>query len=406
MTPATTAVRMTGAAHREELPLLVLGPALGTSAATLWRTCAAGLTDAFDVLAWDLPGHGHNRSVPDEPWDVADLARGVLAVIDDVLAQRGEVGGPFAYAGVSVGGAVGLQLLLDVPARVDGAVLLSTGARMGTPELWADRVERVRASGTAAVVTAAAERWFAPDFLDRRPSVGSDLLVALQETVDEGYVQVCRAIADLDVRDRLAEVTAPVLAVAGAVDVATPAAHLEEIVAGVRDGRLVVLPDVAHLPPAEAPEAVAALVREHLLGETAPSAPAASVTHDDRTERHEVGTVVRREVLGDDHVDRALGEATDFTDQFQELVTDHVWGGIWARPGLDRRSRSLVALTALVAQGHHEELAAHVRAALRNGLTVEEIRELLLQTAVYCGVPASGAAFRVAQEVLAEEGLA
>ncbi|MDF9716237.1 4-carboxymuconolactone decarboxylase [Nocardioides sp. ChNu-99] len=397
---------MTGAAHREELPLLVLGPSLGTSAATLWTTCAAGLTDAFDVLAWDLPGHGHNSSVPDEPWTVADLARGVLTVIDDVLAQRGEVGGTFAYAGDSVGGAVGLQLLLDVPARVEGAVLLSTGARMGTPELWADRVERVRAGGTAAVVATAAERWFAPDFLDRRPSVGSALLVALQETADEGYVQVCRAIAAFDVRERLAEVTAPVLAVAGAVDAATPTAALEEIAAGVRDGRLVVLPDVAHLPPAEAPETVAALVREHLLGETAPSTPVTSAARDDRSARHETGDLVRREVLGDAHVDRVVGETTDFTDDFQELVTDHLWGGVWARPGLDRRSRSLVALTALVAQGHHEELAVHVRAALRNGLRADEIKEVLLQTAVYCGVPAAGAAFRIAQEVLAEEGLA
>jgi 3-oxoadipate enol-lactonase / 4-carboxymuconolactone decarboxylase len=119
----------------------------------------------------------------------------------------------------------------------------------------------------------------------------------------------------------------------------------------------------------------------------------------------ERGMEVRREVLGDEHVDRAVERTSDFTRDFQELITTYAWGEIWTRPGLDRRSRSMVTLTALVARGHHEELALHVRAALRNGLTVEEIKEVLLQTAVYCGVPDANTAFRIAQKVLTEEGL-
>jgi 3-oxoadipate enol-lactonase/4-carboxymuconolactone decarboxylase len=115
------------------------------------------------------------------------------------------------------------------------------------------------------------------------------------------------------------------------------------------------------------------------------------------------GMAVRREVLGDEHVDRATAAATDFTRDFQELITEYAWGTIWTRPGLDRRSRSLITLTALVARGHHEELALHVRAALRNGLTVDEIKETLLQTAIYCGVPDANTAFRIAQRVLDEE---
>ena len=114
------------------------------------------------------------------------------------------------------------------------------------------------------------------------------------------------------------------------------------------------------------------------------------------------GMEVRREVLGDEHVDRATAAATDLTRDFQEFITDYAWGGVWTRPGLDRRSRSLITLTALVARGHHEELAMHVRAALRNGLTVDELRECLLQTAIYCGVPDANTAFRIAQRVLAD----
>jgi 3-oxoadipate enol-lactonase/4-carboxymuconolactone decarboxylase len=111
---------------------------------------------------------------------------------------------------------------------------------------------------------------------------------------------------------------------------------------------------------------------------------------------------VRREVLGSEHVDRATESATEFTRDFQQLITEYAWGTIWTRPGLDRRSRSLITLTALVAHGHHEELALHVRAALTNGLTVDEIKETLLQTAIYCGVPAANTAFRIAQDVLEE----
>ncbi|MEW9531024.1 4-carboxymuconolactone decarboxylase [Microbispora sp. NPDC049125] len=121
-------------------------------------------------------------------------------------------------------------------------------------------------------------------------------------------------------------------------------------------------------------------------------------------DRHTEGMRVRREVLGDAHVDRAVAGTTDFTAAFQDLVTRYAWGEIWARPGLDRRTRSCVTLTALVARGQLEELAMHVRAALRNGLSPEEIAEVLLQTAVYCGVPAANAAFAVAQRVLMEDG--
>ncbi|NHN56269.1 4-carboxymuconolactone decarboxylase [Calidifontibacter sp. DB0510] len=123
-------------------------------------------------------------------------------------------------------------------------------------------------------------------------------------------------------------------------------------------------------------------------------------TDDGRRAR---GFAVRREVLGDAHVDRAVAATTELTADFQDLITRYAWGEIWTRPGLDRRSRSLITLTALVAGGHHEELALHVRAARRNGLSVAEIGECLLQCAIYCGVPAANAAFAVARAALADE---
>ena len=118
---------------------------------------------------------------------------------------------------------------------------------------------------------------------------------------------------------------------------------------------------------------------------------------------HDEGMRVRREVLGDEHVDRAIEDTTDFTRDFQNLITRYAWGEIWTRPGLDRRTRSAITLTALTALGRDHELALHVRAALRNGLTEDEIKEVLLHSAIYCGVPAANRAFAIAQEVLAGE---
>jgi 4-carboxymuconolactone decarboxylase len=116
------------------------------------------------------------------------------------------------------------------------------------------------------------------------------------------------------------------------------------------------------------------------------------------------GIEVRREVLGDEHVDAAMAGASALTADFQELITRYAWGEVWARPGLDRRTRSCITLTALVAGSHDHELALHLRAARRNGLSWDEIKEVLLQAAIYCGVPAANSAFAVAQQVQEEEG--
>ena len=317
----------------------------------------------------------------------------MLALVADVQEQRGDTGTPFAYAGVSVGGAVGLVLMLDHPDRVTAAALICTGARIGDVGTWADRIGRVTTSGTAVLVSVTAERWFAHGFFEREPDRGAALLHALHVANDRGYVQVCEALARFDVRDRLTEIGQPVLAIAGKEDQVTPPDQLRELATVVRAGRLVVLENTAHLAPAERPAEVAALLREHFLGE---ESSGGAPTYDS-------GLAVRREVLGDEHVDRALAGATELTSDFQELITTYAWGGIWTRPGLDRRSRSIVTLTALVSGGHHEELALHLRAARRNGLTWDEIKEVLLQTAIYCGVPAANTAFRIAQQVRDED---
>jgi 3-oxoadipate enol-lactonase / 4-carboxymuconolactone decarboxylase len=372
-------------------PLLLLGNSIGTSGTALWSASAAFLGERFHVVAWDLPGHGRNTDPVSDGFSMAELAAGVMAFADRVLTDRGEPGGRLYYAGDSLGGVVGLQALLDAPDRILAAVLLCTGAKIGDAAGWWERAARVRASGTTVLVNQSVERWFAPGFLEREPQVASQLLDSLRAADAEAYALACEALADFDVRTRLREIAVPVLAVAGAEDFATPADLLAEIAHGVQRGTLQVLDGVAHLAPAEVPQEVAKLIMKHFDAE------------DLGRDRYAAGMRVRRAVLGDDHVDRATAATTDFTRDFQQLITEYAWGTIWTRPGLDRRSRSMITLTALVARGHHEELAMHVRAARRNGLSVDEIKEVLLQTAIYCGVPDANTAFRIAQAALADQ---
>jgi len=360
--------------------LLVVGPSLGTTCRHLWGEVAPLLADRFRVLAWELPGHGGEAATG---FTVDDLVTAVLEQVD----------GPFAYAGVSIGGAVGQQLLLTAPDRITSAALFSTAPRIGTPAGWHGRAERVRREGMAWLVDETPARWFGPA---HRETAAARALVADLAAADvDSYVAACEALAAFDLRGRLAAITAPVLAVAGAHDPVTTPADLRRLADAVVHGRFVELADAGHQSPAEEPIAVAGLIRDHAAWR-----PAVTSLGSVRA----AGMQVRREVLGDAHVDRAAAAADEFTAEFQQLITTYAWGTIWTRPGLDRRSRSLITLTALVAGGHDEELALHLRGALRNGVTRDEIKELLLQTAIYCGVPAANTAFRIAQRVLAEEG--
>ncbi len=359
--------------------LLLLGPSLGTSATALWGPAAEKLAERLRVVAWDLPGHGRS---PAATFRIPDLALGVLALVDEILPQSA-----FHYAGDSIGGAVGLQLLLDAPERLPSATLLCTGATIGRAEDWATRAATVRTSGTGAIIEPSLQRWFASGFVDRRPELAAALVDALRLADDESYAQACEALADFDVTARLAEIIPPVLAIAGTEDVATPPESLGRIASGVQYGRLVELDGVGHLAPVEAPDQVVNLILDHIMV---------------RDPVYTAGMSVRRRVLGDTHVNRAVAHTTEFTADFQDLITRYAWGSIWTRDGLDRRSRSIVTLTALVARGHHEELAMHLHAARRNGLSNDEIKEVLLQTAIYCGVPEANTAFRIAAQVLAE----
>ena len=239
-------------------PLMVVGPSLGTSS-ILWNRVASLLGNDYDVVAWDLPGHGVSPAAT-EAFDVAALADAVVDLVDSIAP-----GEAFHYAGVSLGGAVGLQLGIKHGERLKSLSVQNSGAKIGTPEGWLERAETVRSQGTPVMIQGSAQRWFAPGFMDREPEFSSRLLHALRDADRFSYAFCCEALAGFDVRSELGSIRVPTQVIAGALDgVATPE-MAEEVAAGITAGggtaTAVTLAGVAHLAPAEAPAHVADLMR-------------------------------------------------------------------------------------------------------------------------------------------------
>ncbi|MFC4467597.1 4-carboxymuconolactone decarboxylase [Streptomyces xiangluensis] len=409
----------------EQAPVLILGPSLGTTW-HMWDRQVPELMKHWRVFRFDLPGHGGAPAYP--AGSVNDLADRLLGTLDALGVQR------FGYAGCALGGAIGTELALRHPERVASLALIAASPRFGTADEFRQRGVIVRTNGLDPIARTSPERWFTTGFAAAQPAI-TEWAVQMVRTTDPGcYIAACEALASFDVRPELGRVGVPTLVLVGSDDQVTGPAEARTLVAGIPDARLAVVPGASHLVPVEQPAAVTDLLVRHftsawqpafdttsghmaiaaspvkpVLAAAPPVAPVAEIAAAEQPEAlgrpdpYDAGIKVRREVLGDAHVDQAFAQADEFSGDFQEFITRYAWGEIWDRPGLDRRSRSCVTLTALVAGGHLEELAFHTRAALRNGLTPAEIKEVLLHASVYCGVPAANSAFKVAQKVIREE---
>ncbi|MCB5912251.1 bifunctional 3-oxoadipate enol-lactonase/4-carboxymuconolactone decarboxylase PcaDC [Streptomyces pinistramenti] len=409
----------------EDAPVLVMGASLGTTW-HMWDRQIPELTRHWRVIRFDLPGHGGSPAHPAS--SVAELADRVVATLDSLGVDR------FGYAGCSIGGAIGTQLALTRPQRVTSLALISSSPRYGTADSWRQRGVVIRTNGLDPIARTAPERWFTSGFAGAQPAI-VEWAVQMVRTTDPGcYIAACEALAAYDVRSSLNRVGAPTLVIVGSEDQVTPTTDARTLVAGIPDAGLALVPGTSHLAPVEQPAAVTELLIRHFttswhdkpgpggqaaIGaaapkpvlapppppQTAPAAIESGLAQPElvRGSAYERGIKVRREVLGDAHVDEVEATTDDFSGEFQDFITRYSWGETWSRPGLDRRTRSIITLSALVAGGHRDDLALHTRAALRNGLTPSEIKEILLHTAVYCGVPAANAAFTVAQRVIREE---
>jgi 3-oxoadipate enol-lactonase len=239
-----------------DAPVLVLGPSLGTDMG-LFDPQVAEFAGTHRVIRYDLRGHGGSECVPGS-CTMADLADDVLGLLDDLDVDR------FSYAGVSIGGAIGQQLALTVPDRLEKLAIIASAARFADPPSWAARAAQVREQGTEILVPSRTGTWFTTEWAEEEPAAAERLLAMLRATPPEGYAACCEAIGAFDVRDQLGEIAAPTRVLAGSEDPATTVDMVRLVAEGIPDSDFRVVPGAAHLPNATHPRAVNAALRHHL----------------------------------------------------------------------------------------------------------------------------------------------
>ena len=366
------------------LPPLVLLNSIGTDMG-LWDACLPHLLPAFRVLRIDTRGHGASDA------STGDYSLFMLA--DDVVAAMDASGvDTAAIAGVSLGGMIAMQMALDHRSKVSALGLICTSAAMDRAA-WDARIHAVRTDGTAAIADLAMERFLSPGFARAHRVISEGLRRGLIDMDDAGYAGCGAAIRDMNPIDRLPTLDLPTLVVAGNRDIATPYAGHGQRIAAAIPGAGVVHLDTAHLAPVEAPIALAATLRRVFRPDADAASDALSAA----------GLVNRRRVLGDEWVDRSLAARTPFNGDFQAMITRIAWQDIWGRAGLDDRTRRLLVIAITASLGRWDEFALHVRAGLtRDGFTRDDLKEVLMQTAIYAGVPAANTAFAEASKIIAD----
>lgn len=364
-------------------PVLMLSHSLGLDHG-MWAPQIADFLPHFQLVLYDIRGHGASDA-PAGDYTIEGLGQDALAIANAAGADR------FAFCGLSLGGMIGHWLAVHAPERLTHLVLANTSPRLSDPAAMETRRRAVLDGGMTAVFETVMGRFFAPAVREAGGPAVDWAARTILATDPAGYAGCCAAIRDMDHVAELRTIAAPTLVISGDLDVGMPwEGHGAVLARAIPHARAVRLP-AAHISNLEKPRSFSVSVLDFLL-------PAAAGTV-------EAGTPVRRAVLGNEHVDRSLAARTPFTREFQDLVARLAWGTIWARPGLDRRTRRLLVLTATAALGRWEEFRLHVKGGLASELEPVDLKETLLQVAVYAGVPAANTAFQIAQDELSAAGL-
>lgn len=362
-------------------PVLVFSNSLG-SEMMMWDELVPYLLPFFRVLQYDTRGHGGSEITP-EPYTIALLGQDVIDLLDQLSIETAY------FCGLSMGGLIGQWLGIHHPERIKKLVVSNTGAKIGNDERWNSRIETITQHGMQAIVDDTMERWFTESFRQNNPQRVAETKAMFLRSHVQGYVNCCAAIRDADFREQLQNNTVETLVITGDEDPVTNVEQAEFLAKNIPNATLKILP-ARHLASTEFPKEYAAILIDFLVGKS---------TYDQ-------GMHVRRSVLGYAHVDKASGNINSFNADFQNFITNYAWGEIWTRPDLSKHNRSLITMAMLIALNRKAEFKMHVKASFNNGVTVAEIKEVIMQSALYCGLPAANEAFHSAEEVFKEMGIA
>jgi 3-oxoadipate enol-lactonase/4-carboxymuconolactone decarboxylase len=376
--------KLDGEAH---LPPLLLLNSIGTDMGS-WDRALPHLLPQFRILRMDARGHGASDATPGD-YSLALLAEDACAVMDAAGIASAVI------CGVSLGGMIAMTLALKAPDRIRALLAACTSPQMD-PASWGARLAAVQAGGMAAVADAALGRFFTPAFAKAHPEVVDSARAELTAMSATGYAGCGASIRDMSLMDEIAGIRVPTLVIGGALDVSTPFPEHGARIAAAIPGAKTVLLEAAHLAQIEQPSAFASAVRRFVSSLDGTAATDAADT------LFEAGLLNRRKVLGDAWVDKSLAKRTPFNSDFQAMITRIAWHEIWGRPGLDHRTRRLLVLAITASLGRWEEFRLHVKSGLeQDGFTRDELKETLMQTAIYAGVPAANTAFAEAADVMA-----
>lgn len=352
-------------------PVLIFSNSLGAEM-MMWDELIPYLLPYFRVLRYNT------NPLLFETSDVTvdDLGNQVISLMNDLNVDKAY------FCGLSMGGLIGQSLAIHHESRFYKIAISNTAVKIGTIDTWNERIQIVTNKGFDELSEMMMERWFTDDYRKYHTDRVNQIKEVFKKNDPELYIKNCKAIGNADFTDHLSKIGIPVLVLTGDQDPVTTVAQAEFLSDHIQQAECKILP-AKHLSGTELPLEFASALIDFFVGKNI----------DER------GMHVRRTVLGNAHVDRSISNLNEFNQDFQSFITRYAWGDVWSRPGLSKHDRSLITLAMLIALNRKDEFKMHIKAALNNGVSKDVIKEVILQSALYCGLPAANEAIHSAQEI-------
>lgn len=361
-------------------PPVVLIPSLGTRK-EMWRGQIDLLKPYCLVICVDHLGHSFvGDGIIGGDYSIRREADAIIEVLDELEIERASI------VGLSLGGMVALQMAVSHPTRVDKLLVAASAPKLGSSADWQSRAELVRREGTKALTATLPDRWFSNKTKAENPTVVEFATSMVESISDEGYARCAEMIGACDLTGEVGTIVAPTLIIGGSLDQVAPPTSLFELSSRIPSANLVIIGGANHIVNLDAPESFNFELSNFILGSS-----------------YERGDAMRRHVLGDTYVNASNERINDFNRGFFRYVTEGPWGNFWTRGVLDAKTRSIVTLSCLLASHLLEEFELHLRGGINNGLSEDEIGEIMMHAIPYIGVPRVLSAMKVVAKVRAED---